>query len=166
MIIGRYPKYEIFEDGRIVRFNKVLKQRLNRFGYPVVFLYNNRKRRQEFVHRLLLESFVPKPDPSYNQVNHINGVKSDNRLSNLEWSNNSKNQLHAYSTGLRSKSRGWKIDKTQSKVILQCFNDGLSIRSLSKYFKVTPECIKYHITGSAKRFSYQDKITNHVLTVK
>ena len=141
MKINRYPKYEIFEDGRIMRFGKCLKHRINRCGYPIVWLYKNKVRRQEFVHKLLLEAFISKPDPTYNQGNHVNGIKTDNRLENLEWCTNSQNQLHAYRIGLNSRKR---LDKIQIATIRSC-HTFIPALALSSYFKTSLPNIYGHV---------------------
>ena len=58
------------------------------------------------MHRLLMETFVPNPDNKAH-VNHIDGNKANNNLSNLEWATPAENAQHAYSTGLSSSK--WKI---------------------------------------------------------
>lgn len=70
-----------------------------RDGYVRVILGGNGKTKSHFVHRLVAEAFVPNPDKK-TQVNHKNGVKTDNRAENLEWVTCSENIRHAFNTGL------------------------------------------------------------------
>ena len=71
-------------------------------GYIQVLL-SFPKRKLKLIHVLVAKAFIPNPD-GYPQVNHINGIKSDNRVENLEWCNNSMNQIHAYKMGLNKHS--------------------------------------------------------------
>src|SRR5699024_4237076 len=68
--------------------------------YYRVLLYKDGVGKQFLVHRILMETFVPNPLKK-EQVNHIDGDKTNNDLNNLEWVTKSENQLHAYATGLQ-----------------------------------------------------------------
>lgn len=79
-------------DGRICeKKERVLKGNPNSQGYCRVWL--NKKTYK--VHRLVAESFIPNPD-NKPQVNHIDGNKQNNCVSNLEWATASENNLHAF----------------------------------------------------------------------
>lgn len=86
---------------RLVR--KVRKPKLVR-GYLQIALSKNGNNIWRPVHRLVAEAFIPNPRIC-NQVNHINGNKTDNRVENLEWCTQSENQTHAVRTGLRKSER-------------------------------------------------------------
>lgn len=69
-------------------------------GYRYVSLNKDGRRKNHYVHRLVAESFIDNPN-KYPQVNHINGDKDDNRVSNLEWVTCAENIQHSFDIGLR-----------------------------------------------------------------
>ena len=108
--IDDFPSYEVSNLGQIR--NKNTKHIKTAFhdndGYLKVTLMNcaNGKKQccRKSVHRLVATSFLgDHPDL---QVNHINGIKDDNQVDNLEWVTNSQNVKHAYDSGIRKPSGG------------------------------------------------------------
>ena len=95
-IKGYEGLYKVTDKGEVisVRRGKMLKPQKKRKGYLFVILCNNKHRRRFYVHRLVAEAFIENPC-SKEQVNHINGVKNDNRVSNLEWVTAKENIFHA-----------------------------------------------------------------------
>lgn len=90
-------------------YGKVLKQGTNHKGYPIVHLSKDGKQKTITVHRLVALTFIENP-LNLPQVNHIDGNKTNNNVSNLEWCDNSYNQIHAHKTGLFPKYEdtvGW-----------------------------------------------------------
>ena len=71
----------------------------NRKGYLSCIIYNNNKKHNMRIHRLVAKTFIENP-LNKEQVNHIDGNKQNNCVNNLEWCTNSENQLHAYKNGL------------------------------------------------------------------
>ena len=84
-----YPEYEVSNGGNVRRGGRVLKPgRGNK--YPIVQLGRNNKK---YVHRLVALAFIPNPD-NKPQVDHINRIRTDNRVENLRWATKSENQIN------------------------------------------------------------------------
>lgn len=85
-------KYQFIEE-------HILKTRLTHRGYELVSLSKDGKLKSFYVHRLVAQTFIENPEKK-SCVNHINGIKIDNQVNNLEWCSYSENMNHAYGTGL------------------------------------------------------------------
>jgi len=107
-------------------------------GYLVVDLVKNGKRKKHLVHRLVCIAFLEnkKNKP---QVNHKNGIKSDNRLCNLEWNTRSENQKHAIKTGLRHGPSGEKNGqcKLSEKEVMSIFRSDKEYKTIANTFKIS-----------------------------
>lgn len=68
-------------------------------GYAHVTIYIDKKGKRVKIHRLVANAFIPNPD-NKPYVNHIDGIRSNNRVENLEWVTASENTRHAVDTGL------------------------------------------------------------------
>lgn len=87
------------KGSRFVNQYKILGTKTNRCGYKEVALSKDGKTRTFLLHRLIAIHFVENPH-NMPCVNHKNGIKSDNRIENLEWCTRSQNTKHAYEKNL------------------------------------------------------------------
>lgn len=92
--LDRKSYCEKWPNGRYER-GRELYLNLMKDGYILVSLNKNSETQWRKVHRLVAEAFIPNPE-SKRCVNHKNGIKSDNRVENLEWVTASENMKHAY----------------------------------------------------------------------
>lgn len=135
-IRGYDNNYQISSYGRVksLKFSKekYLKPKQNRGGYLEVLLYKNNKGKLYRIHRLVAEAFIQNTY-NYPEVNHKDGDKLNNCVSNLEWCTRSKNQKHACVTSLagsisKVKDRARINGKQACKRIIQETVDGEVIR--------------------------------------
>lgn len=97
---GRYRKVGIKNVNKVYRKEFIINGYINKKGYRQVTLYDkNRKPKTMRVHRLVALHFIINSD-NLSQVNHIDGNKLNNNVSNLEWISNYENIQHAIKTGL------------------------------------------------------------------
>ena len=95
---------------------KILKGRDDSNGYLKVALYKTKICVQKKIHRLVALAFIDNP---YNKktVNHINGIKTDNRVENLEWATYSENSKHSFDNNLQNPRKG--VENNKSKLTEQ-----------------------------------------------
>ena len=145
--------------GYYVRKGKILKQVINSHGYPCVTLkYLDGIQKVITVHRLVAITFLKQPSIESNQVNHIDGNKTNNCINNLEWCTARENILHAYATGLNKGSKPM-LGKTsgkspRAKSIYKCDLQGnilkmyVCITDAAKELNIAPS----HISSCARGY--------------
>lgn len=127
-----YPNYAVTEDGKVWSFKtkRFIKLSVNRGGYYCVGLSKPGQRPLNHrVHRLIAFAYLGDQPIDKKDVNHIDGNKLNNNVSNLEWSNKSLNGTHAYKMGLNKASPQLGEKHGGSKLTNE---DVLNIRLLSK----------------------------------
>lgn len=96
--------------------SKIIACRIDAHGYLSVHLHKNKHCKVVEIQRLVANAFIPNPE-NKPQVNHIDGNKQNNCVSNLEWNTCSENMLHAYKNKLANARRG--KDNSLSKQVIQ-----------------------------------------------
>ena len=96
--------YQVSNFGRVRSFQKdkmkILKSGFSAFGYLRVVLCKDFQKKNRSIHILVAKAFIPNPEGK-TQVNHIDGDKKNNHVSNLEWATPAENIHHAFEVGLR-----------------------------------------------------------------
>lgn len=128
---------------------RILRPCINKHGYLSLVLRNDNKGKTHDIHRLVALAFKDKIDGK-NHVNHINGIKTDNRADNLEWCTRSENELHAHRTGLKVSLKGEKHKDARLKEadVLDIFYSHEPNQALADKYKIGFEhvrCIKKKI---------------------
>lgn len=118
--------------------------------YDRVTIYKDKKRFRFMVHRLIFMAFHP--NVKFIQINHINGIKRDNRIENLEKSNPSHNQIHSYRNGLSKPICGEDSPSAilSDKIIIEIFklrHECWTHQKIADYFDITRE----HVTAVLMR---------------
>ena len=131
--------YSVSNHGEIRndKTNRILRQTVSTSGYLFVHLFKGKKH-MKYVHRLVGEAFIPNPD-NLPQIDHKDGNKQNNDVSNLRWVSISENRL-SYGNEERAKNRKRKvigINERGEKIVFD------SRKSVAEHFKCHPAKIKY-----------------------
>jgi hypothetical protein len=135
-VVGYEGLYEVSSNGEVksVKTQRVLKPCKDNIGYLRVYLSNGGLVKYFRIHRLVASAFI-KNETDKKDVNHINGIKEDNKLSNLEWATRSENIQHAWAIGLNEGLRN-KMSIMKSKQVVD-FWTGIFYDSLTDACKAT-----------------------------
>lgn len=109
----------------------ILKQKDIRGYKNVCIIYDDGKKRTRQVHRLVMETFKPVSNKNEMQVNHVDGIKSNNNLNNLEWCTCRENILHSHKTGLIKSKRNQNGEKNNLSKLTN--KDVIKIIQLIRY---------------------------------
>lgn len=122
---------------------KLLKKIKLSIGYETVSLAKDKVSKVFYIHRLVANAFI-KNNNDLPTVNHIDGIKTNNIISNLEWMSFSDNNKHAHSTGLNIVKKGEEHHKSKLKKVdvMFIFNSKLSLRVLAKKYNVSKTSIQ------------------------
>jgi len=134
--------YYVSNHGRIwsIHYFKLMKMFVNPGGYccaPVLGASS------KLVHRLVGDVFLTKPDIANIQINHKNGIKTDNRIENLEWCTYSHNLKHAREIGLNPSlwGEGRKKSSLKNEDVLLIVNSSIKTKDLAEKYSVSTNAI-------------------------
>lgn len=143
MKINGYENYQVFEDGVIVGARgKVLKVDTNSTGYYRVTLCKDGVAKRRFVHHLVAEHFCDNP---WNRryINHIDGNRTNNYSSNLEWCTASYNVKDGFNRG---REVPWTIPEYMRTQLISMYQNGYNYNDMARRWGINAStasrCIK------------------------
>ena len=163
-IIEEFPRYLISNKGRIKILSTLEDKKVfvKDDGYIATTLGNG-KQSYKYVHRLVAEAFI-KNKHNKPQVNHINGIKGDNRAENLEWVTPAENIRHAIDTGLLKYKKKEKEIKNSKYSLGEEVNGSKLTPEEVIEIRVLWEYREYKQTELADMFNVDPRTINHVIT--
>ena len=155
-IEGYEGYYQVSNLGRIksLKRPRIMKSHLNEAtGYIGQNLSNGQIKKYCLVHRLVAKAFIPNPE-NKNQINHKNGDKTDNNVTNLEWATQSENMKHSYKELNRPirydiLKKDAKLTEDQVREIKEHLNNSVTHTKLAEMYCVSRQLITSINLGKA-----------------
>lgn len=154
--IRDFENYQVSNLGRIYskkRRTCIKVKRLAGRGYYQVRLSKDGKYYYKNLHRLIAETFIPNPN-NLRTVNHINGNKLDNRLSNLEWADDCRQQHEACLLGLKPTTKHILTTKEIIQVY-EMYSKGTSVKDIAELFETRVQQICKLVKGQRHQKLYR-----------
>ena len=143
--IEKFENYYVSNLGNVKSYQKLKNgttlKPINDSGYLYVNLCNSNSRKKNAIHRLVAIHFLDNKE-NKKEVNHINGIKNDNRIENLEWCTSSENTKHSYKIGLQKKGNH-KLTNEDLNFIKE--NSSLKSYKLAKILNVCSSTIRIYL---------------------
>ena len=120
---------------RLIKGKVMKNKKKSSETYPMVTFYKNSIQKDFYIHRLVAQTFIPNPE-NLPQVNHKDGIRSNNKVKNLEWCNSSYNALHWWHILGKGPI---KFNKRFITNVQNDFADGTTNDELKKKYKINKE---------------------------
>jgi hypothetical protein len=156
-VINGFPNYSISIDGAVTntKTNTTKTAWLGKNGYLHVDLYHNGYNKKVAIHRLLAIHFIPNPD-NKRTVNHMDGNKLNNALSNLEWATDSQNVKHAYDNDLNHCSTKKISNEAMDEILVRFFN-GETLTAIINDYNFSLPTLSTYLDDYTKQLGIHDK---------
>lgn len=171
-IVGYEGYYEVSTLGNIRGVDRIISHPrlkiVKRRGHPIITRTNDKNgyvyvclskdgiKKQHRVHRLVIDAFSPIEHPEEFQVNHIDGVKHNNKLENLEWVTGSQNMIHAITTGLQPKPKSRKIICLSTAEVFDSIKEAAIKNGSTRLNTIIKVCTGKRSHYKGMRFAYYD----------
>ncbi len=154
----QFPEYIVFSDGTVFSRSRMQTQkngrtRFRKGGWMTIdssqkYSRVSMRSRMRYLHRIIAETFVPK-QKGKTEVNHKDGNKRNNDVSNLEWVTHQENMRHAYKMKLFAQGENHyksKLSNTRIKEMVEMYNTGgLFQREVGTIFGMSQSRVSYYV---------------------